>query len=126
MATPPEVAGVLFGVRIGIGLDLPVSADADGAQTDDLIAFQALAGLGADAKDQAPPFIDPVLQRAVYATLLCWAGKLLGVEFLTEVEVDYFSFYGTRLTLPLRPRGFLRSILSGLFGLIPPSFELCF
>ncbi len=57
----PEVACVLSGVRICLGLNFPVSVDADGAQTDVLVAFQTLVGSGADAKDQPSPFISPVL-----------------------------------------------------------------
>ncbi len=61
MTTLPEVAGIFSGVRICLGLDYPVSADADRAHPDDLIALQSLAGLGEDTKDQPFPFIGPVL-----------------------------------------------------------------
>ncbi len=61
MTPLPKIACVLSSIRICLGLDFPVSADADRAQTDDLITLQSLAGLGEDTKDQPSPFIGPVL-----------------------------------------------------------------
>jgi hypothetical protein len=87
VAAPPEIAGVFSCVGIGRSPDLPVSADADRAQADDLVTLQALAGLGETLKNPPVPIIEPILGKKPFLGAVRVSAAQHAPQLLANIRV---------------------------------------